>query len=185
MGRHSAPGRGPFVRSLLAWVLPWVLLAGVIGSAVWIALGELGGEALKSPPAGRPAHRSEPGSTDALARPSPSPALSPNEAPATQAVPSGRAVPNGAGITVQVLNGSSAAGAAERVADELAQLGYTIVAVQGSSAAYEVTTVFWSSEQARAAAQELAAYMGWPAEAKPANLSAAVDLHVVVGADEA
>lgn len=180
MGRHSAPGRGPFVRSVVTWVLPWVLLAAVIGSAVWIAVGELGGEALKAPPARRTAPVSEPRTPSPSPAPSPTPAPSPS--PRAQPSP---AAPSGAGITVQVLNGSSVPGAGERVAGELARLGYTIVAVRGSSAAYERTTVFWSSEQARPAAQELAAYMGWLAEPKPGNLSGTVDLHVVVGADEA
>ena len=181
MGRHSAPGRGPYLRSLVAWLLPWVVLAALTGAAVWIAVGELGGETLDRTPRARSAQMSpEP------RVPSPSPSrAAPSPAPSPSPARPGQGAPDGSGVTVQVLNGSSVPGADERMAEELAALGYTIVAVQGSSAAYGRTTVFWSSDATRRAAEELAAYMGWVAEPKPANLSGTVDLHVVVGADEA
>jgi hypothetical protein len=45
--------------------------------------------------------------------------------------------------------------------------------------------VFWSFPSAREAAERLAARFGWLAQEKPSNLSSQVDIHVVVGSDEA
>ncbi|HEV3472033.1 MAG TPA: LytR C-terminal domain-containing protein, partial [Actinomycetota bacterium] len=70
-------------------------------------------------------------------------------------------------------------------ADRLSELGYEVVAIEGSSKQYPATTVFWSHPRAQDAAEALAERFGWLAQPKPANLSATVDIHVVVGSDEA
>ena len=70
------------------------------------------------------------------------------------------------------------------MADRLAGLGFVIEAVEGSSKTYPATTVFWSYPEAEDAARALAERFGWVAEAKPANLSETVAIHVVVGEDE-
>lgn len=88
------------------------------------------------------------------------------------------------GVSVQVLNGTSSPTAADAMAARLQDLGFTIEVVAGATP-YDQTTVFWSSESTGPAARRLASRFGWIAGPKPANLSAAVDLHVVVGADEA
>jgi LytR cell envelope-related transcriptional attenuator len=88
------------------------------------------------------------------------------------------------GVSVQVLNGTSSATAAEAMATRLQDLGFTIEVVAGATP-YDQTTVFWSSDGGAPAARRLARRFGWIAGPKPANLSADVDLHVVVGADEA
>ncbi|HYP23229.1 MAG TPA: LytR C-terminal domain-containing protein, partial [Actinomycetota bacterium] len=88
------------------------------------------------------------------------------------------------GITVQVLNATDVADADDRMADKLSKLGFTVVAVESASSRYEATTVFWSTEEAKEAAQRLADRFGWTAQVKPENLSTTVSLHVVVGAVE-
>ncbi len=88
------------------------------------------------------------------------------------------------GISIQVLNGTADQAAAQALSEELGALGYAVVAVEESSRMYSETTVFWSMESSRAAAEALAERFGWVAEPKPANLSADVSLHVVAGADE-
>ena len=43
MGQHSSPSEWHFYRSVVMWFLPWVVIAGVIGVAVWIGVDALGG----------------------------------------------------------------------------------------------------------------------------------------------
>jgi hypothetical protein len=88
------------------------------------------------------------------------------------------------GVTVQVLNATSAPDAADRMANRLTKLGYSVYAIEKASIPYDHTTVFWATAAAKPAAQALAAHFGWVSAPKPANLSTAVSLHVVVGADE-
>jgi hypothetical protein len=88
------------------------------------------------------------------------------------------------GITVQVLNATADDTADDAMADRLSELGYQVIAVEPSSASYPRTTVFWSTDASREAAQALALKFGWVAEGKPDNLSDTVSIHVVVGADE-
>ncbi len=70
------------------------------------------------------------------------------------------------------------------MADRLASLGYQVVAVQGASKQYPITTVFWSTPESQAAAEALATRFEWVAQEKPANLSDSVSFHVVIGNDE-
>ena len=196
MGRHSAPREWPFIRSLVAWLLPWLAIAFIVGLAVWVTVSTLG----------RP--EVDPGVGAATTSRSPTPSVSPTE-PGDQLAVSGSVdgdpvVPSPRrereqrdksdqperqklitkGITIQVLNGTSAPDAGDAMAARLTSLGFDIVAVEPSSKAYADTTVFWSHTSARAAATALAARFGWTAAPKPANLADTVDLHVVVGADE-
>jgi hypothetical protein len=89
------------------------------------------------------------------------------------------------GISVQILNASGTAGAEEAMSDRLERLGFDVAAVAPASTEYPETTVFWSFEESKPAARALANRFGWVAEPKPDNLSATVDIHVVVGEDEA
>jgi hypothetical protein len=191
MGQHSSPSEWHFYRSVIVWFLPWVVIAGVIGVAVWIGVDAIGGDDGRTPiaaqtgtPSPKPSHSTES---------SPSPDNSPTEKASPTPSESPKSSPTGNedqelitdGITVQVLNGSSTAGAEQAMADRLEKLGFEIVAVQPASAAYPQTTVFWSFQESKKAAKALAARFGWVAEPKPENLSATVSIHVVVGDDEA
>ncbi|MGH2695296.1 MAG: LytR C-terminal domain-containing protein [Actinomycetota bacterium] len=180
-GRHSSTQQGPFVWSVVAWLLPWVLIAAVAGVAVSIAVDALGRDALETPP---------PTAATESPSPSPSPTRSPTAAPTrTTKSPSKPAETQvdliTEGITVQVLNATGSSSADDVMADRLASLGFEVISVDSAAGSYERTTVFWSYPDAREAAEALARRFGWVVQEKPANLSATVALHVVVGADEA
>ena len=186
MGRHSAGEQGPFYRSVLGWFLPWLLIAAVVGVAVWILVNMVGGEGSKPSAADRspsasPSPSPSPTETEvAIVSPSPTPSEpEPDDSPRPKPV---ELITEG--INVQVLNGTSDTGADDALADRLAGLGFTIEAIDDSSVQYPRTTVFWSYPEAQEAAEALATRFGWVAEAKPGNLSDTVALHVVVGQDE-
>jgi hypothetical protein len=86
------------------------------------------------------------------------------------------------GVTVQVLNGTGDGEADDLMADRLARLGFTVVAVSPSSKSYPSTTVFWVGD-AEEAGGLLADRFGWKLDSAPANLSEEVGLHIVVGED--
>jgi hypothetical protein len=181
MGRHSNPEQGPFYRSVIGWVIPWLLIAGVVGFAVWIAVDLIGGDEVKPPAAANesPTPRRSPSPKESelvIASPTPEETPEPDKTPKPELITDG--------ITVQVLNGTSNLDADDRMADKLAGLGFTIEAVEGSSKSYDLTTVFWSYPESEEAARALAERFGWVVEMKPANLSDTVAIHVVVGADE-
>jgi cell division septation protein DedD len=190
MGRHSSSQQWPFYRSVVSWFLPWVLIAVVSGTAVWIAVDALGGGDLASPPL---AAESESPSPSVLPSESESPTLV-EETPKPEKTkePEPKKTPSPepeelitAGISVQVLNATNSPDADDAMADRLAQLGYNVVAVDSASRTYELTTVFWSSSAYQEAAERLARRFGWVAAPKPENLSSDVSIHVVVGLDEA
>jgi hypothetical protein len=191
MGRHSSPEQWPFYRSVVGWLLPWVMIAGVVGVAVWVAVASVGGKDVSPELAGgkAPAHRADsvtatPPETSAPApahthKPKPPPEPEPEDTPSV--LP--KLITNG--VSVQVLNGSGTTGADQAMADRLTTLGFRIVAVVEASKPYDKTTVFWSSNESRPAAEALAQHFGWLVQPKPHNLSPEVSVHVVVGKDEA
>jgi hypothetical protein len=207
MGRHSSDRQFRFYRSVAGWLLPWALVAAVAVTAMWIAVDAIGQEDLDARPPGAAAEGRE-------ASPSPSRSPSPSASPSARPTPDASGGGEGEGgeggnaeapatngenegqprdrprplitdgISVQVLNGTSSPTAGDAMAARLGDLGFTIEVVAGATP-YDQTTVFWSFENAAPAARRLASRFGWIAAPKPANLSAAVDIHVVVGADEA
>ena len=186
MGRHSTPEQGHFYRSFAGWVALWAVIAAVTGVAVWFIVGALGGTGTQRPMAAErnKPDRAVPAPTvsgirvAATETPQPAPTVSATEAPPEDV----ELITEG--ISVQVLNGTANPAAARSMADELSSLGFTIIAVEESSRIYPQTAVFWSTDASREAAVALAESHGWVAEAKPANLSDTVSIHVVVGADE-
>lgn len=189
MGKHSSDSQLPFIRSVVGWFLPWFLVAIVVAVGVWVAVDALGGDDLSTP---RPAAA---GSSSASPRTTPSPDVT-SSATATPEpkgskeakLPEDDPEPEELdliteGITVQVLNGTSFPAADDEMADQLASLGFDVLAVAGSSKAYPATTVFYSYPEAEEAGERLAARFGWAVSIKPSNLSATVDLHVIVGDD--
>ncbi|MDQ3914676.1 MAG: LytR C-terminal domain-containing protein [Actinomycetota bacterium] len=189
-GRHSSPDQIYFYKSVVAWFLPWVLIAVVVGTAVWIAVEAVNG-ATGGPSSASTAATATPEATE-----EPEPTEEPTPEPGITSQASAEPTPEATkepkeeepliteGVTVQVLNATESADADDRMADKLSKLGFTVVAVESASSRYEATTVFWSTDASKEAAERLAAKFGWVAEAKPENLSTTVSLHVVVGADE-
>jgi hypothetical protein len=186
MGRHSSDSEWHFYRSVLAWFLPWIVIAGVIGVAIWIGVDAIGGDddpivaASPSPKGSKSPSPKESASAEPTAEPSKSP--KPDATPTP--TPSAEVELITEGINVQILNGSGVAGAEEAMDSRLSDLGFEIAAVGQASKEYERTTVFWSFASSKKAAKALAARFGWVAELKPENLSASVAIHVIVGVDE-
>jgi hypothetical protein len=187
MGRHSSQSPFAFYRSVVGWALPWFLIAGVFATGIWFAVDALGGDGPERPP--RVASASE---TPTPSETKSSPAEKPSSSPKGDAGSDGdspfRSGPSGEpliteGITIQILNGTSSALAGTDMSNELSGLGFDVVVVNEASKAYPLTTVFWSADPAREAAEALAARFDWVAEEKPSNLTDSVSLHVVVGED--
>ena len=191
MGKHSSPQQGPFYRSIVAWLLPWVLIAAVVVVAVWIAIDAVGRDDETLVPAARNTRSS-------IAEPTQEPVETPQETPEPEKTDESdpkkpkKPKPDKSeedeliteDITVQVLNATGDPGADDRMADRLSSLGFEVVSIQGSSKEYSSTTVFWSFPEAQEAAERLAARYGWDSGPKPSNLSSTVDLHVVVGTNQ-
>ncbi len=184
MGRHSSPAQGPFYRSVILWALPWLMISAVVLVAVIIAIDAVGGDDLDVAPVAQPTRSIELEPTEEMT-PSSEP-VEPSQPKRTpDPGPKDDKVELITDVTVQVLNGTAATDADDRMADRLSELGYEVVSIEGSSKQYSATTVFWSHPDAQEAAEALAERFGWLAQPKPENLSATVDLHVVVGTDEA
>jgi LytR cell envelope-related transcriptional attenuator len=175
----------------MAWVLPWTIVAAVVGAGVWLGVSALGNEVAPRPSAGvqarspsspSPVPSATISASGSGAVPSAGVASSRTETPAPATREPRPLITRG--ITVQVLNATGVTDAGQRMADRLARLGFKIVAVQTAFGLYSSTTVYWSSEATKEAAQRLAEHFGWMSGAKPDNLSSAVSVHVVVGTDE-
>lgn len=184
MGRHSSPEQGPFYRSIVGWLLPWFMIAAVVLVAVAVAVDAVGGNDLETTPAARETRPPVEESPTPESTPTPTPTPEPTPKPQRTRKAEEPALIT-EDVTVQVLNGTGVADADDRMAQRLGSLGYEVVAIEGASKEYSQTTVFWSFPEAQEAAEALAQRFGWAAEPKPGNLSSTVDLHVVVGADEA
>jgi hypothetical protein len=182
VGRHSSSSRWPYVRSVMAYAVPWLLVATIVGLVVWVAVGAVGGEPISV--------------GDASSRTSPSPRPSSRATSAPEATQLGEGPGRNArgrgskddlitkDISVQVLNGTGGVeGAAEAMANRLAKLGYKIYAIN-TGLTIDRTTVYWSTSEGRPAAISLAAYFGWDVRIAPSSLSGEVDVAVVVGSDD-
>jgi len=163
-----------------------LVIATIVGVAVWFAVGALSGSEVtpSNPPA-------QGGSGDTAVTPeSPTPSVTPTPDD-TKTKPPKSPSPEGDGdlitadVSVQVLNGTGGvAGAAESLATRLRGRGYEIAAV-GDGLTVDRTVVFWSGPEDERAARSLARNFGWTAGPAPSNLSDVVDIHVIVGPDEA
>ena len=88
------------------------------------------------------------------------------------------------GTSIQVLNASSDADAAEAMASVLAEEGFSVELVETARRIYGRTTVFWAPGGGRRAAVALADHFGWRSAPKPTSLTDDIPVHVVVGEDE-
>jgi hypothetical protein len=187
VGRHSSGARGPYMRSVLGWAFPWILIAAVVIAAVWFVVNAVGGRqiALEN---GNPSLSSSP---SASAEPTPTESPTPKR---TRSRPSPKPTrtPRGDrgelitdGVTIQVVNGTGGIeGAAAAMADRLASLGYQVEAIV-TGLTVDQTAVYWSSESNRDAAVALATHFGWASGPASPSLTRDVNIHVIVAADEA
>jgi LytR cell envelope-related transcriptional attenuator len=189
VGQHSSGSSGPFVRSVLGWALPWILIAAVVIVAVWFAVTAVGGRDLAvdgrpSRNASSPRESPSPGA-DSTPTPTPTPTRSdPSPSPSRPRGSEGGELIT-EGVTVQVVNATGGiAGAAADMANQLASLGYSVEAIV-TGLTTDQTTVYWSSDTSRRAATALANHFGWPSAPAPASLSPEVDVHVIVAPDVA
>lgn len=189
MGRHSSGSQFHFYKSVFGWILPWLVVAGLLGVGIWIGVDAMSNDdEIETPPltaAESPTPSPSPSPSPEIVSPEPSPTESkPSKKPSAKPSPK-RTEPEliTENMTVQVLNGTGNPSADELMADRLAQLGFDVVALGGSSKAYAETTVFWSYTESQEAAEALAAKEGWAVGPKPSNLSTTVALHVIVGDD--
>jgi hypothetical protein len=168
----------------------WVLVAIATGVAVWVVVKTVGQPEIhtqlnRAETSDSRDHNSSPTPTETLAVvETPAPADTPTPAETPKPSDEGRKPLHAEGVTVQVLNGTVKPNAGQVMADRLAYLGYSVVAITESVKAYSETTVFWSTGASRDSAVALAERFGWKSEPKPGNLSPDVSIHVVVGADE-
>jgi hypothetical protein len=186
-GRHSTGDDGAYLRSLIAWFVPWSVVALTVGAGIVYVVDWVGAPEVRTPPASQV--RASPSPTDSPAEvvvatpsPEPSPTPRPTQSPTEEDSSDAKLITEG--VNVQVLNGSSDPDAAQRMAQRLSGLGFRVETIQDATS-YSETTVFWSYAEARRAALALAERFDWTAEEKPENLSSQVAVHVVVGADEA
>ena len=184
MGRHSSGRTGPFLLSLLGWLLPYLLITAVVGVGVWMVADYMD----RGEPEPRAASEERPDTEPTSEAPTNTPTIeTPTEEPSPkkEEPKKDRAPLITEGVTIQVLNGTNDPEAGEVMAARLRKRGFQVVAVEFSSTPYEKTTVLWSFPDAEKAARALAGKYDWDAKPKPANLAATVSLHVVVGSDEA
>lgn len=133
------------------------MIIAVVLVAVWIVIDAVGGDELTAatPPPQTETQTVESEPATPTSEPTPTPVNSPKgdkpEKKPDKKPPERK--DDGlitADITVQVLNGTGATTADDRMADRLSSLGYEVVAIDGSSKQYGRTTVFWSFPAERA-----------------------------------
>lgn len=187
MGKHSSPEQGPFYRSVVAWLFPWVLIGIFVLAAVYVAVDVVGKDDTKIIPVAGSSSDSSPEETPEPVEsetPEPVASMTPEPKDTKKPKPDIEKPLITEDITVQVLNGTASTEADDAMADRLSSAGFDVVAVQGSSKEYTQTTVYWSFPEAQEAAERLAEKFGWLVDIRPSNLSSTVDIHVVVGSDE-
>src|SRR3712207_702220 len=130
------------------------MVATVVGVALWVAVASLGGDDGTSPVLSRdrsPTPRAE--TVAPIAPPTEAPPPKKDKPPKPEETEASEEELVTEGITVQVLNASGTPGAEDPVAAELTELGFDIVATVEASKIYEQTTVFWSTDESRPAAE--------------------------------
>ena len=187
-GRHSTADDGAYLRSLIAWFVPWAVVALAVGAGIVFVVDWAGAPEVRPPAASAVSASPSPSPSPtevvvATPSPEPSPTPSPTQSSTDEDRSDVKLITKD--VNVQVLNGSSDPDAAERMAQRLSGLGFRVESIEDASTSYPETTVFWSYAEARRAGRALAERFDWRAEEKPENLSAEVAIHIVVGADEA
>jgi hypothetical protein len=197
VGRHSSPERTPFVRSVAAWALPWLLIVGVLTIALVVVFDMVGNDPIRTAADGKETQAARtPAEQESETPDDPDEAAAQAEAEAEAPEPESEPKDEEnvderksedpklitAGIEIQVLNGTADPEADDLIADRLARLGYTVVAVSPASVSYGETMVFWTGD-AEKIGSLLAERFDWGLDPAPSNLSSEVHLHVVVGED--
>lgn len=200
MAKHASPEDNSFLISVGQHLGAAVALVALVAAAFWgIGQVKVDDSGTDGPVIANPSEDTggttdgtdaEPASEAPTAEPEPEPTT---EAPSPEPEPEPTATATTddaiapSSISVQVLDAvrDDGSAAAKDVEQRLKADGYRVVANNPASKTYEVTTVFYS-EGYEAQARQIADAYGWSAvEPKPSNLSSSVQVHVVVGLDEA
>lgn len=198
-GRHTISGDRGFATSLLGNLAGAVALVTLVATAFWgigrmqptAEIGDTGGgdvPALEGPPVGiaplpetESDLRAPPLSTltetpRAMLSPGAAPTPIPSESPTATIAPSR--------ISVQILDAAGDGGVRARsAASRLRRAGYRVVAINEASRVYPRSEVMYSPGNEAKASQIAAAYGFSSVRPKPANLTSAVDVHLVIGRD--
>jgi hypothetical protein len=159
-----------------------MFVAAVLGVGIWITVDALGNDDLPTPMVAGDSSPSPSPTPKVRATKSPSPTPKEKETkPPEDKEPQVELITEN--ISIQVLNGTGDAAVDDAMANQLTELGFEVIAIQGSSKAYDLTTVFWSYAESQEAAERLAERFDWQVGPKPGNLSTQVAVHVVVGFD--
>ena len=173
MGRHSLEDDRVFWRSVMFFALKWMGVVALPLLAVWgiwrlVRQPEERAVAPRVATISSPTPSPSPLPESPVPSPSPSPPVSPSPAEKGQ---------------VQVLNGTSTTGLANRASAKLKTAGYEVVSVGNSARPYEETTVFFKPgfEQM---GRDIAAILGTgKVEPAPETLTRDIPVTVVVGPD--
>ncbi|HEX9888392.1 MAG TPA: LytR C-terminal domain-containing protein [Nitriliruptorales bacterium] len=211
MAKHASPDDNSFLISVGKHLGAAVGLVAVVAGAFW-GIGQVQTEdpgddtpVIANPATSAPTRQPSSDPTTEAPDPEPTPTPTPTPEPTSEASspepspqpspePSPEPSPTEAdgriaasSISVQVLDAvlDDGSAAASDVEQRMKADGYRVVARNKASKTYDVTTVFYSAGS-EAQAQQIAEQYGWSrVEGKPDNLSDSVQVHVVVGADEA
>jgi hypothetical protein len=183
LGRHSSKSGLVYYLSLAAWTLPWIVVASLVGIAIWTSVGVLGGDgvAVSTPPTPTPSPTTRPTPNE----PTPADEVDPTPTPTPKQKDPNRTKLITEGVTVQVINGTGGIeGAAEAMADRLARLGFQVEAFT-TGLTVNQSFVYYTSPDSMEAAKALATRLGFAFAPASSNLTSSIDLHVVVSAADA
>ena len=195
--KHTPPGDTSFATSVARHAGAAVALVAVVAAAFW-GVGTIRSDASDAGTnVSVDAGPSEPAAPGDTASPDTSttdnatePAATATSTTSTEASPSEDAsageIPPGE-ISIQVLDAVHDPGAvtAHRIADRLKADGYDVLVVNPAGKLYGTTTVMYTPGHEDAARQIAKAYGFAKVTAAVSNLSNSVDVHLVVGSDEA
>lgn len=202
--KHSPAGDRSFAVSVLAHLAGAVALVAAVAAAFW-GLGQMQtpGDPVISEPDPSPTEVAAP-ADEPEEEPEPTESVEPEPADEPDPVdedesdtaddepdpadeddePSDDRAVEPSSVSIQVLDAAGDGGTrASFAADRLSGDGYRVVAENQAFRNYERTTVFYSEGQETAARQIADEYGYAVVEPKPDNLSASVDVHVVIGQD--
>ncbi len=197
-GRHAIPGDRSFVASLLRNLAGAVALVTLVAAAFWgigrvqptAEIGEagegdmpaLGGPPVAMAPAPETESEADLGPLATMTAPDPTPSSGMTATPSPSASPTATVAPSR--VSVQILDAAGDGGMRARAAaSRLKAGGYNVVAVNRASRTYSRSEVMYSPGDEAKARQIASAYGFSSVRPKPANLTGAVDVHLVIGRD--
>ncbi|HLF70103.1 MAG TPA: LytR C-terminal domain-containing protein [Actinomycetota bacterium] len=169
MGKHSAPQRARFYRSLAAYVARWLAVLALLGGVAYGLIRLLPREVPSLSASRGPS-----------ASPSPVPSIEPGE---PGVVDSGSPSPSESAGTVQVLDGAGKLANVDAAIATLNRLGYRVLGPEATSRHYATTTVFYQPDERQLADAVAEAFHGAQVVAAPSSLDPSIPVTLVIGDD--